>query len=68
MECNKKNLLPWRQVDKGMEVSVKLTPKAAKNAVMGILCDEGGGSFLKISVTAIPENNKANQALINFTQ
>lgn len=64
MESDKKAILPWRGVGEGIEVYIKLTPKAAKNAITGILADEGGGSFLKISVTAVPENNKANQALI----
>lgn len=64
MESNKDLIFPWRQVSEGIEVYIKLTPKAAKNTIMGILVDEGGGSLLKISVTAVPENNKANQALI----
>ena len=66
MESGKNLVFPWRQVNEGIEVYIKLTPKASKNSILGILADEGGGSFLKISVTAVPENNKANQALITL--
>lgn len=59
-------VFPWRHINEGIEVYIKLTPKAARNAISGILTDEAGGSFLKVSVTAVPENNKANQALINL--
>ncbi|WP_032112390.1 DUF167 domain-containing protein [Candidatus Paracaedibacter symbiosus] len=55
---------PWRQVDGFVELFVKLTPKASKNAIIGMMAEADGTSVLKISVTAIPENNKANLALI----
>ena len=45
---------------------VKLTPKAAANRLQGIATDETGALLLKVSVTAAPEQGKANQALIAF--
>ncbi|MDA5092530.1 DUF167 domain-containing protein [Aliiroseovarius sp. KMU-50] len=41
----------------GTSLAVRVTPKAARNAVEEV---EGG---LKISVTAVPENGKANKAV-----
>lgn len=41
----------------GGEVVVRVTPKAARNAV--ILGDEG----LRVTVTAVPENGKATEAV-----
>lgn len=45
---------------------VRLTPKAARNAVQGWEQDADGAQILKASVTAVPENGKANEALIKL--
>ena len=47
-------------------ITVKLTPKASKNAVQGWTGDVNGGRILKVSVTAVPEKGKANKALIDL--
>lgn len=47
-------------------VTVKLTPKASHNRIMGAEVDANGISFLKVAVTAIPENGKANEALLKL--
>lgn len=47
-------------------ISVRLTPGASKNSVNGWDKDVSGNDILKVSVTAIPENGKANQALIKL--
>jgi len=46
----------------GIAIAVRLTPKAARDAVEGV--DEfGGDPVLKARVRAVPENGKANGAL-----
>jgi uncharacterized protein YggU (UPF0235/DUF167 family) len=45
---------------------VRLTPKAARTAISGWAVDEQGNSYLKASVTAVPEKGKANKALIEL--
>lgn len=45
-------------------ITVKLTPGARKNEVLGWEEDLFGEHTLKISVTAIPEKGKANKAMI----
>ncbi len=47
-----------------MILTVKLTPKAAKNEIKGWADGPDGAKFLKVSVTAVPEKGKANKALI----
>lgn len=47
-------------------LTVKLTPKASKNAIQGWAMDANGARYLKVSVTAVPEKGKANEALINL--
>jgi uncharacterized protein (TIGR00251 family) len=44
-----------------MLINVKLTPKASVNAVIGFK-----DQALQVKVTAAPENNKANEALIKI--
>lgn len=45
-------------------ITVKLTPGARQNAVIGWDEDLFGERTLKVQVTAIPENGKANKAMI----
>lgn len=45
---------------------VRLTPKAARNAVQGWAQNADGVPTLKVSVTAVPEGGKANDALIKL--
>ncbi|MDP9142011.1 MAG: DUF167 domain-containing protein [Pseudomonadota bacterium] len=44
-----------------MKLTLKVAPKAAHNAISGWM-----GSVLKISVTAVPERGKANEAVIEL--
>lgn len=45
---------------------VRLTPKASRNAVLGVIEMPDGRSMLKIAVNALPEDGKANAELIHF--
>ena len=45
---------------------VRLTPKASKNYIDGLVPDAGGGMALKAGVTAPPEGGKANTALVRM--
>ena len=50
----------------GICLFVRLTPKASRDAINSLMKDASGRSRLKVSVTAVPENGKANQALIKL--
>ena len=50
----------------GVRVAVKVTPRAAQNAVQGIETDGQGQAWLAVRVTAAPEAGKANAALIKL--
>ncbi len=56
--------LPARAGADGVTVSVHLTPKAARTAILGIRKDAVGKASLAVAVTAPPENGKANAALV----
>lgn len=45
-------------------IHVRLTPKASRNEIRGWAADAGGKPVLKVSVTAVPEKGKANDALV----
>jgi uncharacterized protein YggU (UPF0235/DUF167 family) len=49
---------------RGVRVTVRLTPRAGRNAVTGRAADAHGAPILKVAVTAVPERGAANEALI----
>ncbi len=58
--------MPVTALADGVRVRIKLTPKAARDRIDGVADDGEGGRVLKVSVTAVPEDGKANAALIRF--
>lgn len=55
-----------RQGDGGVRVAIRLTPKAARDRVVGVAHEADGGAVLKVGVAAVPEDGKANAALIKL--
>lgn len=51
------------RADDGLRLAVRLTPKASRNGLQGLAEEAGGGAVVKVQVTAVPENGKANAAL-----
>ncbi len=49
-----------------VHVKIRLTPKAARNALDGLVSGAGGQVFLAARVTAAPEQGRANAALIKL--
>ncbi|CAN7195153.1 DUF167 family protein [Mesorhizobium sp. LjNodule214] len=54
---------PFRLRDDGIDLFVRLTPKAALDRLEGVETTADGRSHLKARVRAVPENGAANQAL-----
>lgn len=48
----------------GVAVALKVTPKAAKDEVRGVVADAHGRARVKVSVTAPPADGKANAAVL----
>lgn len=57
---------PWRVVGDGIALSVRLQPKASRDAVEGIVTLSDGSVSLKARVRALPEKGEANKALIRL--
>lgn len=47
-------------------LNIRLTPNARQALFGDVVLDEKGTAWLKVSVRAVPENGKANNALIAF--
>ena len=54
-------MIPIKDTAGGASFSVKVHPRARKNAVTGVV-----GDALKVSLTAPPAEGRANDALIRF--
>ena len=58
--------MPFAAVADGVRIRVRLTPKAARDRVQGVVRDADGTAALKVAVTAPPEKGKANAALLKL--
>ena len=58
--------LPFKTTSEGIIVSIRLTPKAASTRIVGLEHQANGDVALKATVTAVPENGKANKALLKL--
>ena len=59
--------VPWRPVPGGVEVAVRVTPRAPRAALGGVVLDggtDGDGAWLVARVTPPPEDGRANAALV----
>ena len=54
----------WRERADGLLISVRLTPKGGRDGIDGIETLSDGRAVIKARVRAVPEDNKATQALI----
>jgi uncharacterized protein len=50
----------------GVRLFIRVLPGAGRNAIAGTAEDADGQNFLKVMVTAAPENGKANAAVIKL--
>lgn len=57
--------LPWKAIEGGVELAVRLTPKAGRAAIEGI-GEMGGQPVLRLRVAAPPVDGAANAALVDL--
>jgi len=55
---------PLTVVPGGIRLTVRLTPKASRNKIDSVVAEADGSSVLKVAVTTVPEDGKANAAMI----
>ncbi|MBP0615464.1 DUF167 domain-containing protein [Jiella mangrovi] len=54
----------WSADTAGVFVFVRVTPRASKDAIEGVTVDAAGDERLAIRLRAVPEDGKANKALV----
>lgn len=57
---------PWTIDESGLRLTLRLTPNGGRDAVDGTEFDADGEPYLKARVSAVPEDGKANKALIGL--
>ena len=57
---------PYSLRYKGVLLLVRLTPNASANRIEGLMDRADGECRLKVKVSVVPENGKANKALIKL--
>lgn len=56
--------LPFRVRADGLELRLRVTPKAAREGIAGLRPQADGGARLAVKVRAAPERGRANAAVI----
>jgi uncharacterized protein YggU (UPF0235/DUF167 family) len=56
--------LPFVRRERGLEIALKVTPKAGRVAIEGLVADAAGTLWLAVKVTAPPEGGRANEAVL----
>lgn len=51
--------------EQGM-IFIHLTPRARQDKIEGLQSDNEGKQWLKVKITSVPEDGKANKALLKF--
>ncbi|HEV2300502.1 MAG TPA: DUF167 domain-containing protein [Stellaceae bacterium] len=57
---------PLFPVQGGVDIRVRLSPRAAGDRVLGLAAAAGGGRVVKAAVAAPPEDGRANAALLRL--
>ena len=57
---------PWRPHGGGVRLVIRLTPRASRNGVDGIVHDAEGRPALQLRLCAAPVEGAANKALVAF--
>ena len=56
---------PFFRIDEtGLSLFVRVTPRSSKDAIEGVTVDAAGDARLAVRLRAVPEDGKANKALV----
>lgn len=57
---------PFTAAKDGVKVAIRVTPKASRDKIDGLADEADGRQVLKVAVTVVPEDGKANDAVIKL--
>jgi uncharacterized protein len=55
--------LPWRERAGGLDLRVRVTPRASRDAIEGLAILADGTSVVKLRIRAVPAEGAANEAV-----
>jgi len=55
---------PFSPVSDGVRVRLRVQPRARRNRIGGLAAEADGSAALKVAVTAVPEDGRANAAVV----
>ena len=58
--------LPWRELAGALLLTIRLTPKSSRDALEAVETLSDGRAVLRARVRAVPEDGKANDALLRL--
>ena len=58
--------MPFRLGKDGVLAALRVTPKASRDKIDGVADQADGSKVLKVMVTVVPEDGKANDAVIKL--
>ncbi len=58
--------LPFTRSNDGVLLGVRVTPRASRNAFVGLDCDTNGRAVLQLRIAAPPSDGAANKAVITY--
>lgn len=56
----------YQKENNNIIIHLRVIPNSSKNEICGIINDANRQQFIKVKVTAIPDEGKANKALLKF--
>ena len=59
-------MVPWRYSDRGITVSLRVTPRGGRDTVDGIETLSDGRAVVKVRVRAVAEGGEANRAVVRL--
>lgn len=59
-------MAPWRAIDEGVRLVVRVTPRGGRDAIDGVDVMSDNRDVLKLRVRAAPESGEANDAVVKL--
>jgi uncharacterized protein (TIGR00251 family) len=56
----------FSHLPEGVYLAIKVAPQSSRNQIEGVVMDAMGSHALKVRITAVPEDGKANKMMLTY--